>query len=220
MLIASVEIGESERELEAPRAPARLEREPPQPLAQVGSHRGDPVLPDARDGRAEPRALGLGHLVEERLELRAGLVEPRRHERQHPRGREPGEQTELDLVHERATGERIDGVDRLRHLARREPVDRLQEEAIRARREVLQRGRRVGPRPELVRLKPDVIFALGGDVAPFAQRATGTIPIVAWVSNDPVQSGLVSSVGRPGANITGLLLTSWNQKVTTSAFGA
>ncbi len=59
---------------------------------------------------------------------------------------------------------------------------------------------------ELVRLKPDVIFALGGDVAPFAQRATGTIPIVAWVSNDPVQSGLVSSVGRPGANITGVTL--------------
>ncbi len=59
---------------------------------------------------------------------------------------------------------------------------------------------------ELVRLKPDVIFALGGDVAPFAQSATGTIPIVAWVSNDPVQSGLVSSIGRPGANITGVTL--------------
>ena len=59
---------------------------------------------------------------------------------------------------------------------------------------------------ELVRLKPDVIFALGGDVAPFAQRATATIPIVAWVSNDPVQSGLVWSLGRPGANITGVTL--------------
>jgi putative ABC transport system substrate-binding protein len=59
---------------------------------------------------------------------------------------------------------------------------------------------------ELVRLRPDVIFAFGGDVAPFAQRATKTIPIVAWVSNDPVQSGLVSSLGRPGANITGVTL--------------
>lgn len=59
---------------------------------------------------------------------------------------------------------------------------------------------------ELVRLKPDVIFAFGGDVAPFAQKATGTIPIVAWASNDPVQSGLVSSLGRPGANITGVTL--------------
>lgn len=59
---------------------------------------------------------------------------------------------------------------------------------------------------ELVRLKPDVIFALSGDVAPIAQRATATIPIVAWVSNDPVETGLVSSVGRPGANITGVTL--------------
>ncbi len=59
---------------------------------------------------------------------------------------------------------------------------------------------------DLVRSKPDVIFAFGGDVAPFAKMATATIPIVAWVSNDPVQSGLVSSVGRPGANITGVTL--------------
>ena len=40
---------------------------------------------------------------------------------------------------------------------------------------------------ELVRLSPDVIFALGGDVVPAAQRATKTIPIVMWASNDPVQ---------------------------------
>ena len=59
---------------------------------------------------------------------------------------------------------------------------------------------------ELVRLQPDVIFAFGGDVAPFAKTATATIPIVAWVSNDPVQTGLVASVGRPGANITGVTL--------------
>jgi len=59
---------------------------------------------------------------------------------------------------------------------------------------------------DLVRSKPDVIFAFGGDVAPFAKMATATIPIVAWVSNDPVQSGLVSSIGRPGANITGVTL--------------
>ena len=59
---------------------------------------------------------------------------------------------------------------------------------------------------DLVRSKPDVIFAFGGDVAPFAKMATATIPIVVWVSNDPVQSGLVSSVGRPGANITGVTL--------------
>ena len=57
---------------------------------------------------------------------------------------------------------------------------------------------------ELVALKPDVIFAFGGDVAPHAKRATATIPIVVMVSNDPVQSGLVASVARPGGNITGI----------------
>ena len=41
---------------------------------------------------------------------------------------------------------------------------------------------------ELVSLKPDVIFAYGGDVAPQAKKATSSIPIVAMVSNDPVQS--------------------------------
>jgi putative tryptophan/tyrosine transport system substrate-binding protein len=50
---------------------------------------------------------------------------------------------------------------------------------------------------ELVQLKPDVIFAYGGDVAPHAKRATTSIPIVAMVSNDPVQSGLVASISRP-----------------------
>ena len=59
---------------------------------------------------------------------------------------------------------------------------------------------------ELVRLKPDVIFAFGGDVAPFAKRATTAIPIVAWMSNDPVESGMVASLGRPGGNVTGITL--------------
>src|SRR6266849_10081830 len=59
---------------------------------------------------------------------------------------------------------------------------------------------------ELVQLKPDLIFAYGGDVAPHAKQATNSIPIVALVSNDPVQSGLVASVGRPGANVTGITL--------------
>src|SRR5207253_625838 len=59
---------------------------------------------------------------------------------------------------------------------------------------------------ELVQLNPDVIFAYGGDVAPHAKKATASIPIVVMVSNDPVQSGLVASIGRPGANITGITL--------------
>lgn len=59
---------------------------------------------------------------------------------------------------------------------------------------------------ELVQLKPDVIVALGGDVAPHAKSATASIPIVVLVSNDPVRSGLVTSLGRPGANVTGMTL--------------
>jgi putative tryptophan/tyrosine transport system substrate-binding protein len=59
---------------------------------------------------------------------------------------------------------------------------------------------------ELVRSRPDLIFALGGDVVPFVQKATKTIPIVMWVSNDPVEMGFVVSLARPGGNITGITL--------------
>src|SRR6188474_3407120 len=59
---------------------------------------------------------------------------------------------------------------------------------------------------ELVSLRPDVIFAYGGDVAPHAKQATASIPIVAMVSNDPIQSGLVTSTQHPGKNVTGISL--------------
>jgi putative tryptophan/tyrosine transport system substrate-binding protein len=61
---------------------------------------------------------------------------------------------------------------------------------------------------ELVATKPDLIFALGGDVAPSARVATNTIPIVVAVSNDPVQAGLVASLAHPGGNITGVTFVS------------
>ena len=57
---------------------------------------------------------------------------------------------------------------------------------------------------ELVGIKPDLIFALGGDVAPSARVATTTIPIVMVVSNDPVEAGLVTSLAHPGGNIMGV----------------
>jgi putative ABC transport system substrate-binding protein len=59
---------------------------------------------------------------------------------------------------------------------------------------------------ELVQAKPDVIFALGGDVLPFVQKATRTIPVVMWVSNDPIEMRFVQTLARPGENITGVTL--------------
>ncbi len=57
---------------------------------------------------------------------------------------------------------------------------------------------------ELVRLQPDVIVTTG-TLAPLAvKQATRTIPIVLAVAGDPVGSGLVASLARPGGNITGL----------------
>ena len=57
---------------------------------------------------------------------------------------------------------------------------------------------------ELVRLKVDLIMA-GGTLAPLAaKRATTTIPIVMTTAGDPIGSGLVSNLARPGGNVTGL----------------
>ncbi|MGH7765913.1 MAG: ABC transporter substrate-binding protein [Candidatus Binatia bacterium] len=56
---------------------------------------------------------------------------------------------------------------------------------------------------ELVRLKVDVIVTAGpGSLA--AKKASATIPIVFGAATDPVGAGLVSSLARPGGNITGL----------------
>ena len=59
---------------------------------------------------------------------------------------------------------------------------------------------------ELVRLKVDIIVVIGGGVViRAAKNATKTIPIVmAGSPNDPVETGLVDSLARPGGNVTGL----------------
>jgi putative ABC transport system substrate-binding protein len=57
---------------------------------------------------------------------------------------------------------------------------------------------------ELVHLKTDVIVTAGPQATRSAKEATVTIPIVMGFDNDPVGSGFVASLARPGGNITGL----------------
>ena len=57
---------------------------------------------------------------------------------------------------------------------------------------------------ELVAGKPDVLVVVTTTVALAAKKATSTIPIVALGPADPVKSGLVASLARPGGNLTGL----------------
>jgi len=60
---------------------------------------------------------------------------------------------------------------------------------------------------ELVKLGPDVIVAVAGTEVLAVKRATTTIPIVTVVMLDPIAMGLVTNLGRPGGNITGLTST-------------
>lgn len=59
---------------------------------------------------------------------------------------------------------------------------------------------------ELVRLGVNVIVAANTPAALAAKNATSTIPIILVTSGDPVGSGLVASLARPGGNVTGLSL--------------
>lgn len=56
---------------------------------------------------------------------------------------------------------------------------------------------------ELVRLRVDAIVVRGGPASSVAKDATSTIPIVIAGAGDPVKTGLVASLARPGGNITG-----------------
>jgi putative tryptophan/tyrosine transport system substrate-binding protein len=57
---------------------------------------------------------------------------------------------------------------------------------------------------ELVRMKVDVIVTTGGASTRAVQQATTTIPIVFTSSGDPIESGFIDSLARPGKNLTGI----------------
>jgi putative ABC transport system substrate-binding protein len=57
---------------------------------------------------------------------------------------------------------------------------------------------------ELVRRQADLIYATDNPSAVAAKAATATIPIVFRIGADPIQLGLVASLARPGANVTGV----------------
>ena len=59
---------------------------------------------------------------------------------------------------------------------------------------------------EFVRLKVNVIVTAGNEAAIAAKQVTSVIPIVFAVAGDPVGTGLVASLARPGGNVTGLSL--------------
>ena len=59
---------------------------------------------------------------------------------------------------------------------------------------------------ELIALQPDAIFAQATSVVAALQRETRTIPIVIVAIADPIGSGFIASLPRPGGNITGVML--------------
>jgi putative ABC transport system substrate-binding protein len=67
-----------------------------------------------------------------------------------------------------------------------------------------KRDRLPGLAAELVRFKVDVIVTAATEPALAAKKATSTIPIVMASQSDPVGTGLVVSLARPGGNVTGL----------------
>jgi putative ABC transport system substrate-binding protein len=61
---------------------------------------------------------------------------------------------------------------------------------------------------ELVRLEVEVIVTVGNPALRAARKATGTTPIVMRTGGDPVKTGVVASLARPGGNITGVFARS------------
>ena len=75
---------------------------------------------------------------------------------------------------------------------------------IESRHAAMRAGQLPDLAANLVLFKVDVIVAVGDPAIDAARHATSTIPIVMVASDDPVGSGLVASLARPGGNLTGL----------------
>ena len=68
-----------------------------------------------------------------------------------------------------------------------------------------QKDRLPGLARELVNAKVDIIVTAGSESAAAAKRATSSVPIVMATGGDVVGSGIVSSLARPGGNVTGVI---------------
>ena len=66
---------------------------------------------------------------------------------------------------------------------------------------------------ELVRLKLDLILTQGTVATRAAKEATSTIPIVFTVADNPLKSGLVTNLNRPGGNVTGFAYGTHEEKL-------
>src|SRR5208283_4131607 len=101
----------------------------------------DSVAPHALDRRRELVMPSRGYLVEALVEQRGRVLEIFGRDRQDVELSERRQDLVLDLRKQAAARERIERLDRLGFLARLQPMDRLEKKTIRARREILQRGR-------------------------------------------------------------------------------
>ena len=61
---------------------------------------------------------------------------------------------------------------------------------------------------DLTRTRPQIVLAAGHDIANVAKRVIPSVNVVTWGSEDPVRSGLVQSLARPGGRITGVTFMS------------
>jgi ABC transporter substrate binding protein len=127
-----------------------------------------------------------------------------------------GAAIQVGIVH--AVHQQAAGVDELAgQIGRGQPVPRGQIPGTASRR-ISTRFNSVGRRElftelaaELVRLNVDLIVTRATPAVLAARSATATIPIVMAASGDPLGTGVVASLARPGGNVTGL------SSITTSA---